>query len=147
MSRSFKQGFGVFRLTVLLESRWFLLLDNISKERGFLFFFFFPVMPPPVLVYRAGRCWSLPFPRLELLGFISQGDGFRVSELPIPVSGLAKNYYNPRGGAAKSLPLPVTDNILLEGGRQAAPPASLFLALPFPSFSISFFFFGSPTTR
>lgn len=96
-------------------------------------------MPPPVLVYQAGRCWSLPFPRLELLGFISQGDGFRVSELPIPVSGLAKNYYNPRGGAAKSLPLPVTDNILLKSGRQAAPPASLFLALPFPSFSISFF--------
>lgn len=91
-----------------------------------------------MLVNQAGRCWSLPFPRLELLGFISQGDGFGVSELPIPILGLAENYYNPRGGAAKSLPLPVTDNILLESGRQAAPPASLFLALPFPSFSISF---------
>lgn len=97
-------------------------------------------MPPLVLVYRAGRCWSLPFPRLELLGFITQGDGFGVSALPIPISWLAKNYYNPCGGAAKSLPLPVTDNIHLGGGSQAAPPASLFLALPFPSFSISFFF-------
>lgn len=44
----------MFRLTVLLESRWFLLLDSISKERGFLFF---SVMPPLVLVYRAGECW------------------------------------------------------------------------------------------
>lgn len=98
-------------------------------------------MPPLVLVYRAGRCWSLPFPRLELPAFISQGDGYGVSALPIPILGLAKNYYSPCGGAAKSLPLPVSDNIHLRGGRQAAPPASLILTLPFPSFSIFFFFF------
>lgn len=98
-------------------------------------------MPPLVLVYRAGRCWSLPFPRLELPAFISQGDGYGVSALPIPILGLAKNYYSPCGGAAKSLPLPVSDNIHLRGGRQTAPPASLILTLPFPSFSIFFFSF------
>lgn len=126
----------MFRLTVLLRSRWFLLLDNISKERGFLLFF--SLMPPLVLLF-----WSLPFPRLELLGFISQADGYGGSALPIPIFGACyKNYYNPCGGAAKSLPLPVSDNIHLgDGSQAAAAAASLFLHSAFSKLFHLFFFF------
>lgn len=112
-----------------------MLLDNISKERGFLLFF--SLMPPLVLLF-----WSLPFPRLELLGFISQADGYGGSALPIPIFGACyKNYYNPCGGAAKSLPLPVSDNIHLgDGSQAAAAAASLFLHSAFSKLFHLFFF-------
>lgn len=82
----------MFRLTVLLASRWFLLLGNISKERGFPFFCNAPsgagLSGWEMLVWRRcvlHRCTSLPFPGLELDWVTTQCDGYWVSTLLVPV--------------------------------------------------------------
>lgn len=132
----------MFRLTVLLESRWFLLLDNISKERGFSLFF--SIMPPVVLVYRAGRCWHgegaccTGAEACPSLGWSSFASSVSVMDVGSQhswflFSELAKNSLRPCGGKAKSPPFPVTDNVRFWGApdfgvlpcsREAANPFS-----------------------